>query len=513
MSMTLFRARISIFLPIMALLIYFSSSQLGFATEAAGLFSPTKEEVIETVTLKDMDALLKDRGISATRTKSNDGTSFLYFELSGNDTLILLRDCKKKRCGVIKMATLFPGNPLPSFNKINDFNKRARYVRAYNDDNTSFIESDISLEGGHPLEAVEGFITRHHSMTAIFAEHIGYPFSYEDQWQWTEISGEQPDSMMDGYTEDNSGTTTWDDSDAVTQPVTKPVAKPKPQKPVKKTSPAIEIPDPATGFALEITPTDPGYNIAEWGFPVEMVVHNNSATDIVKLMLPISIIYENEDGKQHREVSFQYSDVAAGEKSGDQINIPVQSVEQIKLVKIRWIADCDLAGNPTAVCDQLLTAASSTVVPIKLPSGATVDGSVTQPVVRKEKVIESPVSKDTPDSLLVNLITTMEPIEGMGCPLGLEVVNNTAQGISELEMVLRFRQQGGGPLDETFAMEAIQPGAKSMAFKLLEPDCEGLESATLRAVTRCTGDQGQRLDCSAWIEIGESDLIHLSNPQ
>jgi len=514
--MALFQPRLSWLILLVVLTLHVALSQPSFATEPSGLFQPRDEEVIETVTAKEMLAKLKKRGFKVTHTVSDDDTPYIFFQTAGNDTLVLLYDCEKEQCSIVKMVTLFSGTPLPSFDQINIFNHYARYVRAYTDDDTAFVESDMSLDGGLSVDAIDGFVTRHQTMSAFFAEHIGRTFDPADQYRWSELTGEQPDTVMLKRKGKKIASVSKSQAKAKQKPVEK---KSIVKKKVKKApATAKQAPDPSSGFVFEVLASRPDDGL----YPVILKLYNKTQWDIVKLMVPIRITYENEEGKQSRDVTYQYPDVVAGESSTESIWIPVKSISQIKQVAIRWIADCNLIGDPAAQCDDMVTALPSTRVPIRLPSGAIVNGSTImekeppqpkpQPIKKKIKKVVKPVQVSAPEKLRVSLVSTMEQIEGMGCPLGLEVVNHTTHEFSELEMVVRFRQQGGvAPLDEQFDLGALQPGGKAMAFKLLESDCGAFESAALQAISRCTGEQGRRLGCANWIEISESNLIPLTH--
>ncbi len=160
------------------------------ATEASGRWLPKKMAVQAEVTLSQLAGILKRQKIEA-KSANTDEVEYLIFRLSGNKSIIALYQCQKERCGTIKMSTFFkPSKPVGP-KRINTWNQTRRYTRVYLDkDGDPVMEADVDLDGGAPLEAVEGFVLRQRSMIAQFAKYVGLPAKDDDLYAWQEAEGD-----------------------------------------------------------------------------------------------------------------------------------------------------------------------------------------------------------------------------------------------------------------------------------------------------------------------------------
>ena len=106
------------------------------------------------MTIDDIAAWLQSEGYKAQIQTSNDGTKNIYSSSNGQNFHIYQYDCKNgNRCGSLQFSVGF--NTKGAFNgdKMNDWNRDNRWVRAYVDKvNDPWLEYDVDLEPGGTYE-------------------------------------------------------------------------------------------------------------------------------------------------------------------------------------------------------------------------------------------------------------------------------------------------------------------------------------------------------------------------
>ena len=117
--------------------------------------------VVTNLTLDDLESLVRGMGLSPTREKANA----VRFKLAGYTTFLLSKGPD------IQLYAWFDNKV--SLEKINDWNRKQRFTRAYKDkDGDAVLECDLDLEGGVTLENVKAFIDFYRNMLPRFANHL-----------------------------------------------------------------------------------------------------------------------------------------------------------------------------------------------------------------------------------------------------------------------------------------------------------------------------------------------------
>lgn len=117
--------------------------------------------VVTKMTLDDLESLARGMGLAPTREKANA----VRFKLSGFTAFLLTKGPD------IQLYAWF--NDKVSVQKINDWNKKQRFCRAYLDkDGDAVLESDLDLEGGVTLENIKAFIDTYRNLLPLFARHL-----------------------------------------------------------------------------------------------------------------------------------------------------------------------------------------------------------------------------------------------------------------------------------------------------------------------------------------------------
>lgn len=121
-------------------------------------------EVITSLTNAEIEAVI-NKYSGGDYTDLEDGD--FSFELAGVKVLLFHKGKNMQLYSGFKHAA--------SVAKMNEWNKAMRFSRAYIDDEGDpVIESDLDLEGGATLGAVEEFINTFKMSVDAFQDHIGY---------------------------------------------------------------------------------------------------------------------------------------------------------------------------------------------------------------------------------------------------------------------------------------------------------------------------------------------------
>jgi hypothetical protein len=122
------------------------------------------QEVLTVVTDKRMETILGGMGFDYTKVK--DGT--YKFELNGYKVLMILDN------GNTDAQLYFAlGDVQTTAAKMNAWNKKKRFSRAYmDDDGNPALESDLNFDGGITEDNIKTFIKLYRSLMKSFVEHI-----------------------------------------------------------------------------------------------------------------------------------------------------------------------------------------------------------------------------------------------------------------------------------------------------------------------------------------------------
>lgn len=104
------------------------------------------------MTIKEMAAWLQSAGYKA-EIQTIDGRKIILSGAEGSDFRIYPEDCKGERCSSLQFAVGFDTKGALTVNKINEWNRQNRWVRAYIDTtNNSWLEFDVDLAPGGSYE-------------------------------------------------------------------------------------------------------------------------------------------------------------------------------------------------------------------------------------------------------------------------------------------------------------------------------------------------------------------------
>jgi hypothetical protein len=126
------------------------------------------------VTAADVAQALQAKGYKAEITKDEQGDPLVTSALDGSNFRVIFYNCKSSpRCTDISFATAFDLKTGSTFEKVNAWNRKNRYGRAYlDDDRDPFIEYDVDFERGATSEAVENAIERWAAVIPSFKKHM-----------------------------------------------------------------------------------------------------------------------------------------------------------------------------------------------------------------------------------------------------------------------------------------------------------------------------------------------------
>jgi len=129
---------------------------LGFASIP---FAQARDIPPTGVTLEDVQTWLRDQGMEAQITNDGAGHTIVSSKLGGTKFGVYMFDCNdKKQCGSIQFAAGWPTNNKIQVTKVNEWNRKKRWARAYLDESGGmWLESDIDLTPGGTYELLNDY--------------------------------------------------------------------------------------------------------------------------------------------------------------------------------------------------------------------------------------------------------------------------------------------------------------------------------------------------------------------
>jgi hypothetical protein len=148
---------------------------LAFSLAVAQGQTPVQApKVVTSLTLEEMEAILKEAGYRSERVEE-DAEVFFLLRMGGLKAGLFLVDCKEGRCGSLQLYARFSMEKPPTLERINAWNREKRFSRAYlNEDGKPVLESELDLEGGVTWQAIISFLETFEISLSRFATWIGF---------------------------------------------------------------------------------------------------------------------------------------------------------------------------------------------------------------------------------------------------------------------------------------------------------------------------------------------------
>ena len=148
---------------------------LAFSLAVAQGQTPVQApKVVTSLTLEEMEAILKEAGYRYERVKK-DAEVFFVLRMRDLKAALFLMDCKEGRCGSLQLYAGFNMEKPPTLERINAWNREKRFSRAYLDkDGDPVLESELDLEGGVTRQAIISFLETFETSLSRFATWIGF---------------------------------------------------------------------------------------------------------------------------------------------------------------------------------------------------------------------------------------------------------------------------------------------------------------------------------------------------
>lgn len=139
------------------------------------LLAPALGQGVRTgVTPQEMEALLKAWSYRYERVEEK-GEVYFRLQLAGLKAVLYLLDCQKGRCESLQLYAGFTMDDPPSLERVNEWNQKRRFSRAYLDeDGDPVLEADLDLAGGVADEAIRAFLDLFEASLRAFAAWIGW---------------------------------------------------------------------------------------------------------------------------------------------------------------------------------------------------------------------------------------------------------------------------------------------------------------------------------------------------
>ncbi len=138
------------------------------------LLVPALAQGVRTrITPEEMEALLKAGSYRYERVEEK-GEVYFRLRLAGLRALLFLLDCREGGCQSLQLYAGFSTDNPPSLERVNEWNGKKRFSRAYLDEEGDVLEADLNLAGGVADGAIRVFLDLFEESLRAFAAWIGW---------------------------------------------------------------------------------------------------------------------------------------------------------------------------------------------------------------------------------------------------------------------------------------------------------------------------------------------------
>jgi hypothetical protein len=139
------------------------------------LLVPALAQGVRTrITPEEMEALLKAGSYRYERVEEK-GEVYFRLRLAGLRALLLLLDCREGGCQSLQLYAGFSTDNPPSLERVNEWNRKKRFSRAYLDEEGHpVLEADLNLAGGVADRSIRVFLDLFEESLRAFAAWIGW---------------------------------------------------------------------------------------------------------------------------------------------------------------------------------------------------------------------------------------------------------------------------------------------------------------------------------------------------
>lgn len=126
------------------------------------------------VTPEEVEALLKAGSYRYERVEG-EGRVYFRLRLAGLRAVLFLLDCREGGCESLQLYAGFSTDDPPSLERVNEWNRKKRFSRAYLDEEGDpVLEADLDLAGGVADGAIRAFLDLFEENLRAFAAWIGW---------------------------------------------------------------------------------------------------------------------------------------------------------------------------------------------------------------------------------------------------------------------------------------------------------------------------------------------------
>ena len=123
----------------------------------------------------EVQAWLQKAGYKAELSKDDSGDPQIKSAAEGRNFFVNFYDCQAGRCKAIQFSAGFDLDKGLTLAKINEWNRKNRYLKAYLDDeNDPYVQYDVNLNAGRTFAGLDDDFAVWTSMVNDFAKFIGF---------------------------------------------------------------------------------------------------------------------------------------------------------------------------------------------------------------------------------------------------------------------------------------------------------------------------------------------------